>query len=243
MANKQTIIMAFLGTFLIGVLPSHGWGFQGAVDPALFKEAPGTSGEHFKPARFVKSFSETYDKAFRKKIENRQRLFSLYYQEKNPVLLGSPEALTDAERRTEARILARQALSTVLKETVDDVNVIYNFREYGRSMTSAQVKVEGGTVDFDTPSIRNAGNTEEPTRRETFRSSVVLLNNADFGLSLRTILRGSFHSHITYFLAGGDILGASVTQELGRKTDLKLEYRTAIDENRVLATLTLPLGY
>lgn len=234
--------MVLFGTLLISALPSLSWGFQGAVDPSLFQDESAVVGEYAKSIRFFTPSSKSTERIFRKKIENRQNLFSLYYQEKQSVMLGSPAALTDAERRTEARILARQALSSVLRETMDDVNVIYNFREYGRSMTSAQVIVEDGEVTFDTPSLRHAGNTTEPSRSETLRSSVVLLNNADFGLSLRTILWGSFHSNITYFIAGGDILGASVTQHLGYRTDLKLEYRTAVDENRVLATLTLPIG-
>ena len=137
--------------------------------------------------------------------------------------------------------MARQALGAVLKDTINEVNVIYNVREYGRSMTTANVKIQDGEMELDGPSLENAGRTEEPSRRETLRSSVVLLNNADFGLSLRTILLGSFRSNLTYFLAGGDIFGASVTQDLGGHTDLKLEYRAAADENRVLATLTLPL--
>ncbi|MBI3996001.1 MAG: hypothetical protein HY349_08520, partial [Nitrospirae bacterium] len=53
---------------------------------------------------------------------------------------------------------------------------------------------------------------------------------------------GSVQSHMTYFLAGHDILGASLQKNLSRKSSLILEYRAATDENRTLLRIKLPFG-
>lgn len=236
----QLIALLVVGAFLGGPFQGEARAFQGAVDPFLFKSLENPISSPERPDSFVSSLSKSYDQAFRRKIENRQAIFSLYYQEQNSVMGVAPDMLTDAERESEARILARQALSSVLKETIRRVNVVYNLKEYGRSMSTAEVRVLNGEVSFEGPSLARAGRVEETVRNETLRSRVVLINNADFGLSLRTVIRGSIHSNVTYFLAGRDVLGASLTKDMSGRADFKLEYRVAADENRVLATINLP---
>ncbi len=243
MAKRFQLIALLVGVFLLSPFHGEAGAFEGGVNPLLFNSLDNPANFPKKPDSFVSSLSKSYDQAFRRKIENRQAVFSLYYQEQNSVMGVAPDMLTDAERESEARVFARQALSSVLKETVRRVNVVHNMKEYGRSVTTAELKVQNGEVGFEGPSLDRAGRVEEPGRDETLRSSFVLINNIDFGLSLRTVILGSIRSNVTYFLAGRDVLGASLTKDLSRHADFKLEYRIAADENRALATVTLPFGY
>jgi len=150
--------------------------------------------------------------------------------------------MTEAERKQEERRLARQALSWALKDTIREVNVLYNIREYSRAMTTADMKVQDGSLAINGPSLKRAGNHEEPSPRESFRSSLVMINNADFGVSLKTRI-GSVQSRLTYFLAGADILGASVEKKLFGESKLILEYRVAPEEKQALAKIQLPTWF
>jgi len=104
------------------------------------------------------------------------------------------------------------------------------------------MNVKNGKMNFDGPSLKNAGNQDDPSPQESLRSSLMLINNADFGLSFKTSF-GEFQTNLTYFVAGRDIVGASVRRELFHDASLELDYRVAPSENHTFLTLHLPFNY
>ncbi len=220
--------------------PGKAFGFDGTVNPALFSspEATFTLEKSYNP---LSNLSKEYGQVLRNGADRKPSFLALYYQDQSSYA-GISGLVTEAERGRQARIMARRALSSAIRRTVNDVNLLYTIKEYGRAVTSANMKVEDGKVDFEGPSLSKAGNHEEPSIRETIRSTLVVVNNADFGMSLRTKL-GSFQSRLTYFLAGRDILGVSLSRDLPRQSSLILEYRVAEDRNQFLAKLRLPVWF
>lgn len=190
---------------------------------------------------FLTTFSTNFDLAFRKTLNDKHPFFSLYYRDLS-TNASSVYLMTDAERNAEARLVTRQALYAALRDTVNDVNLLYTIKEYGRSMTSADMKVKNGDMNFEGPSLSRAGNHDDPSPQETLRSSLMLINNADFGLTFRTTF-GPFQSNVTYFLAGHDTLGASLQRDLFKEASLSLDYRMARDESRALVRLNLPFHF
>lgn len=229
--GAMAVCMAFPGT---------GLAFSGSVDPGLFDAAP-VSVILEKEKTVFSNFSDKYDRAFRKSLKSRHAFLALYYSDLSTGS-GVSHLMSEAERKQEERRLARQALSFALKDTIREVNVLYNIREYGRAMTTADMRVQDGSLDINGPSLKRAGNRQEPSRLESFRSSLVMINNADFGVSLKTRV-GSIQSRFTYFLAGADILGASIEKKLTRRSKLVLEYRIAPDESQALVKIQLPTWF
>lgn len=220
--------------------PGKASGFDGTVNPTLFNSPEAVFAQE-NPYVPLVSLSGEYDRAFPNGLDGKQSFLALYYLDQSGYAAIS-DLLTEAERGAQARILARQALSSAIRHTVNDVNLLYTIKEYGRAVTSANMTVEDGSVDFEGPSLSRAGNHEEPSIHETLRSTLIMVNNADFGVSLRSKL-GSLQSRLTYFLAGDDILGASISRDLSRQSSLILEYRVAPDEDQVLAKIRLPVWF
>ncbi|HUK55448.1 MAG TPA: hypothetical protein VLY20_02180 [Nitrospiria bacterium] len=190
---------------------------------------------------FLTTFSNNLDLAFQKTLNDRYPLLSLYYRDIS-TNAGSAYLLSDTERNEESRFVTRQALFKALQDTVNDVNLLYTLKEYSRAMTTANMKVSDGNVNFEGPSLNHAGNHDDSLTQDALRSSLMLVNNADFGLNFQTSF-GSVHSNLTYFLAGHDILGASLQKDLSQHSRLVLEYRMAPNENRALLSLHLPFQY
>jgi hypothetical protein len=187
------------------------------------------------------TFSTNYDLAFRKTLDEKHPFFSLYYRDLS-TNATSFYMISEAERNMEAKQMARQALYAALQNTVNDVNVLYTIKEYGRSMTSANMSVRDGKMNIDGPTLKNVGNHDDPSPQETLRSSLRLLNNADFGLTFQTSI-GQLQTNVTYFVAGRDMLGASISRDIYKDTSLVLDYRMASNENQTLLTLKLPFQF
>jgi hypothetical protein len=219
---------------------SVGYAFDGALNASLFPPSQ-TDGIQENNRTLIITFSKNLDLAFQKTLNDKHPLLSLYYRDLS-TNAGSTYAMSDIERNSESRLLTRQALARALQDTVNDVNLLYTVKEYGRAMTSAHLKVKDGNMSLEGPSLDNVGNHSDPSPREGLRSSLLLINNAHFGLTFRTTF-GSIQSNLTYFLAGHDLLGASLEKDLSKQTKLILEYRLAPDENRALVSLQLPLEY
>lgn len=186
-------------------------------------------------------FSSNYELAFKNTLDNKHPFFSLYYRDLS-TNATSTYMMTDAERNTEARLIARQALYSAVQNTVNSVNLLYTLKEYGRAMTSANMRVSNGDVNFEGPSLSKAGKHDDPSPQETLRSSLMLINNADFGLNFRTTF-GPIQTNVTYFLAGHDLLGASLKRDLFNQASLVLDYRVALNENRTMVSLKLPFDF
>jgi hypothetical protein len=229
------LVLAFLGQF-----PSAGFAFDGALGSAFYMPSQLQVLQENNHALII-TFSNKYDLAFQKTLDEKHSFLSLYYRDLS-TNASSTYLLTEAERNAETRLLARQALYVALRETVNDVNLLYTLKEYGRAMTSADMKVKNGDANFEGPSLSRAGNHDDPSPQETFRSSLMLINNADFGLNFRTTF-GPFQSNVTYFLAGHDILGASLQKDLFKHASVVLDYRIAPDESLALVRLNLPFHF
>lgn len=231
-------IMLVLAVWAIA--PSAGYALDGTLNSVLYVPSQVRIIQE-NNSTLITTFSNNLDLAFQKTLNDKHPLLSLYYRDLS-TNAGSTYMMSDTERNSEARLVTRQALYRALQDTVNDVNLLYTIKEYGRAMTSARMKVKDGNVNFEGPSLNNAGNRGDPSPQETLRSSLVLINNAHFGLTFRTSF-GSVQSNLTYFLAGHDILGASLQKDLSQHSRLIFEYRVAPDENRALVSLQLPFQY
>jgi hypothetical protein len=187
------------------------------------------------------TFSNNYELAFKNTLDDKHPFFSLYYRDLS-TNATSTYMMTDTERNTEARSVARQALYSAVQNTVNSVNLFYTLKEYGRAMTSANMKVTDGNMNFEGPSLSKAGNHDDPSPQESLRSSLTLISTADFGLNFRTTF-GPIQTNVTYFLAGHNILGASIQRKLTDQASLVLDYRVASNENRTMVSLKLPFRY
>ncbi len=225
---------------IAAIFPGTASGFDGRIDPAIFESSNRLSiREQVSRPHFLSTRADM--DSLGNDSKSSEKFISLYYQDPMAEMeLG--ERMNEAERSALARIMARQVLSSAIRNMVDDVNLLYTIKEYGRAVTSANMKVENGSMDFEGPSLERAGNRPEISTRETLRSSLILVNSADFGVSLRT-MAGPVRSNVTYFLAGRDVLGASLEREIRDQTRLSLEYRISAQESRVLATLSLPFPF
>lgn len=218
-----------------------GYAFDGSLNTSLYSPSL-TDGIQENNHTLITTFSNNLDLAFQKSLTDKHPILSLYYRDLS-TNAGSTYAMTDLERNQESRLLARQALYQALQDTVNDVNLLYTVKEYGRAMTSAHLRVKDGNMSVDGPSLDHVGNRSvDPSPQEGLRSSLLLINNAHFGLTFRTTF-GSIQSNLTYFLAGHDLLGASLEKDLSKQTRLVLEYRLAPDEDRALLSLKLPFNY
>jgi hypothetical protein len=226
---------------LLGVFPSAVFAFDGTLNRTSFYQPSQVQIVQENNRTFLTTFSNNFDLAFRKTLNDKHPFLSLYYRDLS-TNASSVYLMTEADRNAEARLVARQALYAALRDTVNDVNLFYTLKEYGRAMTSANMKVKDGDMNFEGPSLSRAGNHDDPSPQETLRSSLMLINNADFGLNFRTTF-GPFHSNVTYFMAGHDTLGASLQRDLFKDASLSLDYRIAPDENRMLLRLKLPFRF
>jgi len=239
MKNRIQLAMTF--SSLLSLSSTAGFAFDGTLNQTSYFLPSQVQVIEENNQTFLTTFSSNFDLAFRKTLNDKHPFFSLYYRDLS-TNAASVYMMTEAERNAEARLVTRQALYTALRETVNNVNLLYTIKEYGRSMTSADMKVKDGDMNFEGPSLNRAGNHDDPSPQETFRSSLMLINNADFGLTFRTTF-GPFQSNLTYFLAGHDTLGASLQRDLFKEASLSLDYRVARDESRALLRLSLPFHF
>ncbi len=239
MKKRMRLIMLILA--LLSVSSTAGFAFDGTLNRTSYYLPSQVQIVQENNHTFLTTFSDNFDLAFRKTLNDKHPFFSLYYRD---LSTNAPSIylMTEAERNAEARLVARQALYAALRDTINDVNLLYTIKEYGRAMTSANMKVKNGDMNFEGPSLSRAGNHDEPSPQETLRSSLMLINNADFGFNFRTTF-GPFQSNVTYFMAGHDILGASLQKDLFKQASLVLDYRIAPDENRALLRLKLPFRF
>src|SRR3990172_5069780 len=190
-------------------------------------------------------FSHLYTKAFRKTLNDKHFSVAIYFSDlSGGLLMTADDPWLTEQTEAQAKILARQALYAAIQDTVNEVQILHRVREYGRSLTTAEVKMKEGEMDFAGPSLtRAARGSEEETdfgNQDFFRSRLTVSGGVDLGLSWRTTL-GPVESRLTYFLVGDDLLGATLSRRLTDWSRLDLTYRTGPDEQRALATLNFSL--
>lgn len=188
-------------------------------------------------------FSHLYTKAFRKTLNDKHFAVAVYFSDPSGgLLMTADDPWLAAEAEAQAKILARQALYAAIQDTVNEVQILHRVREYGRSLTTAEVKMKEGELDFAGPSLNRAGRNldEDSGSEDFFRSRLTVSAGVDLGLSWRTTI-GPVESRLTYFLVGEDLLGATLSRRLTGWSRLDLTYRTGPDEQRALATMNFSL--
>lgn len=194
-------------------------------------------------------FPERFELSFQRTLRDKHVFLAFFYSDPINSVYSLPEDawwLQD-ELQTQGRQLARQTLLHALRDTVDDVEVIHRVKVYGQSLSRADVRVQNGKVALRGPSLPSAerqddeaeaADVESPGLRETFRSSLSLMNGVDLGLNWRTTA-GPYRLLVTYFVTGRDHLGLSLERELTPATGLALTHRVAPDEATSLAVVSL----
>ena len=244
--RSKAVITLFL-TGLVSLTPVSGLGrslgmaFEGEITTSLSLPTPEEITSR-NTETFINHFSHLYTEAFRKTLNGKHLDVAIYFSDPSYSYLLSPDNPWLAE--TQAKILARQALYSAIQDTVNEVQLLHRAREYGRSLTSAEVKMKEGQLDFEGPSLTKAGRDldgeSDSSSRDFFRSRITVNAGLDLGLSWRTTL-GPVESRLTYFLVGDDLLGATLSRRLTDWSRLDLTYRTGPDEQRALATLGFSL--
>ena len=190
-------------------------------------------------------FSRFYTEAFRKTLHQKHVAVAIYFNDlSNGHIMTSDNPWTREEAEAQAIRLAREALYVAIQDTVNDVQLLHRAKEYGRSLTSVEVGVKDGELDFEGPSLSNAGRGTEARNnlghQDFFRSRLTVSAGVDLGLSWRTTL-GPIESQLTYLVISDDIFDATLSKELTHRSKLNLTYRTASDEQKALVTLNFSL--
>ena len=186
-------------------------------------------------------FPSLFDLEFHKSLQNRFVFLSFYYGDSFDSMgrLADDGWWIQNEMQDEGRLLAKRALMGALSRTVENVDTLYRAREYGRSLSSADVRVQNGKFDIAGPSLSRAGNSDESVGlRESFRSSLTLTNGLDLGLNWKTTA-GPFKLLLTYFITGRENVGMSLERDLGRYAGLSVSHRISPSEAKTLATLNI----
>jgi hypothetical protein len=193
----------------------------------------------------IDHFSRFYSEAFQKTLDRKHLGVAIYFNDLSQgyiMTTDDPWMLEEAEEQ--ARRLAREALYVAIQDTVNDVHIFHRVKEYGKSLTSAEVQVKDGELDFEGPSLSRAGRgldpQGDPSRQDFFRSRLMVSAGVDLGLSWRTTL-GPIESRLTYFVFGNDLWDATLSRRLTSGSKLDLSYRTGSDEQRAIVTLNFSL--
>jgi hypothetical protein len=195
----------------------------------------------------LRRFPERFELSFQRNLREKHVFLAFFYSDPINSIYNLPEDawwLQD-ELRSQGRQLARQTLLRALRDTVDDVEAIHRVKVYGQSLSRADVRVQNGKVAFSGLSLPRAGEPQpaddedlNPGLRETFRSSLSLMNGVDLGLNWRTTA-GPYQLLVTYFLTGNDHIGVSLDRDLTNTTGLTLTHRVAPNEATSLALVSL----
>jgi hypothetical protein len=187
-----------------------------------------------------------FTRAFEDRLVGKNFVLAIFLNDYSSgnIIRGEADPWLAEEVEAQAKLLARQAIYQALAETVNDVQVLYRMKEYGTNLTTAEVAVKNGELDFDGPSIEdrsdsasNNGRIESPA---SFSSRLKLDAGIDLGLSWRTTF-DRFEYRLTYFLVSEDFLGMSLHTKITDRTSIGMTYRVGPNERRTIATLSIAL--
>jgi hypothetical protein len=158
---------------------------------------------------------------------------------------GSREEIDLLEpREEEARWIARRALRSVVRQTVERVDILYTLRTYGERLTMTQLSISPGNIQVQGPSLEDPahgsganGLLKRPVL--SIRSGMDLTESARPAPTIRANL-ADFDSKVVYDPIGGGDWQFSLGRPLTAYSDVEMVYlfRTT-DEQNLLATFRL----
>lgn len=243
MGWRRAVLATYLGVTL--VVPTA---VLGQTDDLVMLSAPSSDeGLRQNAASGLRRFPERFELSFQRTLREKHVFLAFFYRDPVNSVYNLPDDawwLQD-ELQSQGRQLVRQTLLRALRDTVDDVETIHRVKVYGRSLSRADVRIQNGKTVFTGPSLPRADQPEPPDDddareevRETFRSSLSLMNGLDLGLNWRTTA-GPYRLLVTYFLTGNDRVGVSLERELTSATHVVLTHRVAPNDATSLAVLSL----
>jgi hypothetical protein len=246
MGLKAVKALVLIGSFFLISWGNGAWAFT--LDDDL-KEGPSLPTSEEITSRNTESllnqFSRFYTNAFRKTLRDKHLTVAIYFNDPAyGYLMTSNDSWRLGEAEAQARRLAREALYVAIQDTVNDVHLLHRVKEYGRSLTSAEVRMKEDGLDFEGPSLAKAGHGSEAQghfgQPDFFTSRLMVSAGMDLGLSWRTTL-GPVESRLTYLLISDDLVDATLSRKLTRRSQVGLTYRTGTDEQKALITLNFSL--
>ena len=163
--------------------------------------------------------------------------------EVQPALGGDAYYLMD-EQRGQARMIAETALQSMIRQRMEQVEVLHTLRTYGERLTSAQLRVTDGRVEVSGLSVRKPffddGIGPQVKRTKlTVQSGMSLTDNTRIAMMIQARM-ADLDSKVIYDpMAGGD-WRFSLGRSIAPHSTLEMVYllRSTNDQN-LLATLRL----
>ena len=157
--------------------------------------------------------------------------------------LGGDAYLMD-EQRGQARMIAETALQSIIRQRMEQVEVLHTLRTYGERLTSAQLRVTDGRVEVSGLSVRKPflydGIGPQVKRTKlTVQSGMSLTDNTRIAMMIQARM-ADLDSKVIYDpMAGGD-WRFSLGRSIAPHSTLEMVYllRSTNDQN-LLATLRL----
>lgn len=148
------------------------------------------------------------------------------------------------QRKEEARWITRRALRSVVRQTVEQVDILDNLRTYGERLTMTQLNISPGNIQIQGPSLEDpthvggaGGLLKKPVL--SVRSGMDLTESARPAPTIRAHM-AEFDSKVIYDPIGGGDWQFSLGRSLNAYSNLEMVYffRTT-DEQDLLATFRL----
>ena len=185
---------------------------------------------------FLNNINNVYTEAFQESLQGKYLVAAIFYRDRSSDLLGLETLGLEREAEIQARALVRRSLYKAVQDTISEIELLNRIREYGRNLSSFEISMRSGQLDFQGPSLNRTHQGTDSAWGNSFRSRLMVDAGTEFGLSIQTKM-GSFESQMTYFMTGSDILGVDLHREFNGWSRLNLIYRLQSDNQRALATL------
>jgi hypothetical protein len=145
-------------------------------------------------------------------------------------------------QQVQAKRVAQSALKSVIRQTVEQVDVLHTLKTYGEQMTFSRLRVSSNDVQVSGPSLKDSpedSRTSEPSKSPilSVRSGMSLTDSIHIAPMIQAHL-GDVSSKVVYDpIAGGDwrfSLGRSITSQ----STVEMVYLfKSTDDQDLLATL------
>jgi hypothetical protein len=192
---------------------------------------------------FIYNIEGLFSTAMKKNLQGKNLVMAIFMSDySSGRLIVSDDPWLADEVEDQAKLMAREAIFEGLARTVNSVRVLRRVRDYGRSLSTAEVTVKEGKVDFNGPSLDPNGASPDPQgdTESSLHSRLKLEGGVDLGMSWRTTY-GPFEYRMTYFLIGGDVFGVTLENRLNDWSRLAMNYRFAFEDQRAIASLRFAL--
>ena len=240
--RSRLITALFCGAMLFGLALSGAPALAGDAD-RLYSYPTWDDVSTGNTENFLNSVEDHFSSAMMKNLQGRNLVMAIFLSDySSGRLIYSDDPWLADEVEYQGKLMAREAIFEGVARTINGVQPLRRIRDYGRSLSTADVTVREGKVNFSGPSLDpSAGSAENADDSDTeFHSRLRLEGGVDLGMSWRTTF-GPFEYRLTYFLVGGDVFGMSLEDHLTDWARLALNYRSGIDDQRAIATVRFAL--